>query len=99
MLDRTRREAPLLLGRNADIDLGRDSARNLALQGQCVAAVPLIALRPNMVFVTRRDQLRRDPHPVSRGQNCSFHDVVHPELLGDFGQWSLALLESQYRSS
>jgi hypothetical protein len=39
-----------------------------------------------VTLIAGGDELRGDAHAFARTEHCALHDVIHPELPGNFGQ-------------
>ncbi len=72
-----------LLRRQRNLDLSGDCVRHLALQGEDVAQVALVAVGPQVPVRGRMDQLRRDPHPLPGAQNRPLHHRIYVQLARD----------------
>src|ERR1700682_3252003 len=82
---------PLLRG-HLGLDLAGNGAGHLALQLQNVAQIAMVSFAPETSVARSVNQLRRDPHPVSRARDRAFHHGVDAELPGDLAQRLFSVL-------
>ena len=76
-----------------------DVARNLILNGEGVAGIPVEPLRPAFESGRRLDQVCTDPHRATVALDAAFEDVGDAELRRDRARVERAPLERQRRRS
>ena len=81
----TRARRASRLGRERELDPGRDGARHLALQREHVLQVALVALGPELRLVAGLDQLGGDADPAGVVADAALDDVVHAQVAPDRG--------------
>ena len=67
------------------LQLHRDLGRDLALHGQAVAVLAVVAVRPQVRLASRLDQLRGDAHAVAADADAAFDQIVDAQRLADVG--------------
>jgi len=76
-----------VLGRERHPHPASDVCRDLGLQPQHVADVPVIRLGPQMPVPPGIDELSGDPDPVALSDHRALDEGLHPELAGDLRDW------------
>ena len=70
--------------RQLELELLRDSCRNLVLHGKYICQLAIITLRPEMGAIGGIDELRGYPDAVPGAAHAAFEDVLYAERFGDF---------------
>ena len=73
----------MIVGRDRDLDPGRNRLGHLALKRQNVPVVAVVPLGPKLGLIADLDELGRDPQPLSRAADAALQYVIGPQLPAD----------------
>ena len=73
----------VLTARQHHLDLVGNGAREVKLQMQDVAEIPIITFTPKLRLITRLDELHRDPDSAACATHAALDDIVDPEFAAD----------------
>src|SRR2546423_343230 len=92
-------ESSMLRGRQLELELGDDVARNLILNLKNVLDITVVALRPDLITIAGVHELSADANASIHATDAALEDRLHVEQLSDFTNAQRLSLESESRSS